>query len=156
MCQHVLLFRGPGFYTDVCCWVSNRYLAISSCSDILLHITSNSLDPFRSHASGNIVNHLISREEEQSVIVFLELVNGGKYILKVDVIVRLSRLVLTKGVEGGVDVQREIDTSILQGVHTCIMVLAVIYRVDADGVDFQFLESCWLKVSQFSTQPVQL
>lgn len=55
-------------------------------------------------------------------------------------IVRLSGFVLTEGVERRVDVQSEVNARRLQGVHAIIVVRTIIYGVDANGINFQFLE----------------
>ena len=115
--------------------VSNRDRAVSTGTDVLLHIARYGLDPWSSHAGLDVVNIFISREEQKCVVVFLELIDCGKDILQVDMVVRLSWLVLSDRVFWGVDIQREVDTSILQRTHASIVVLAVVDGVDSDGVD---------------------
>ena len=67
--------------------VANRNLAVTTSSNVLLHVACHSLDPGGSHTSVDAVDVFVSREEQKSVVVFLELINGGKDVLQVDMVV---------------------------------------------------------------------
>ncbi len=126
--------------TDVCGRVTNRDRTIATVAHILLHVSGDSLDVRSGVTRRNIVDKFVSGEEKESVVVFLELVDGSEYVLEVDGVVRLARFVSSDGVFGGVDIQSEVDASIGQLFHAFGMVLAVIDGVDANGIDLQLLE----------------
>ena len=72
---------------NVCGRVSNRNRAVTTTANVLLHITRYSLDPWGSCTSVDVVDDFVSGEEQKSVIVLLELINGGKDVLQVDMVV---------------------------------------------------------------------
>lgn len=52
----------------------------------------------------------------------------------------MGRFVASEGVLGGVDIESQVDTSIVQRLHAGIVVGSVVDCVDTNGVDLQFLE----------------
>ncbi len=126
--------------TDICGGVTDRDLAIITVAKVLLDISRDSLDVGGGVASWDVVDQLVPGKEQEKVVVFLKLVNGGKNVLEVNGIVRLGGFVSADGVFGGIDIQGEVDASIGQLFHAHIVVLAIIDCVDADGIDAQFLE----------------
>lgn len=106
----------------------------------MLHISRDSLDIGSSVTGRDVVDKLVSREKEEGVVVFLELVDGGEDVLEIDGVVGWSGFVSSDGVFGGVDVESEVNASIGQLFHAFGMILAIIDSVDADGIDFELLE----------------
>jgi hypothetical protein len=63
--------------------------------------------------------------------------------LQVYVVVRAVQGVLVlavEGVVGGVGIERQVDTSVVEHLHTLVVVLRVVDGVDADRVDAERLE----------------
>ena len=67
--------------------VSNRNFAVTTSSNVLLHVTRYGLDPWSSGTSVDAVDVLVSREEQKGVVVLLELIDSGKDVLQVHVVV---------------------------------------------------------------------
>jgi hypothetical protein len=110
---------------DISSRVTNRNRAISTSSDISLHITTNSLD-VRSSESGVItVDNLVGRVEKKGIIVLREGVNGGEDALEVDVVVghgNGSIVQAVEGVKGCVDVQCKVNAGVGQCFHASVVV----------------------------------
>ena len=125
---------------DVCGRVSHRDLTISTRSDVLSHVTSDSLDVRSSGGGGIIIDDLVSREESQSIGVLGKGIDGCEDVLEIDRVVGCMRSSSVQRVLGGVDVEDEVNTRCLESAHTGVMVGGVVDRVDTDGVDTQLLE----------------
>ena len=61
--------------------ITNGNCSISSSSDILLYVSGHGFNPFRGIAGGNIVDNFIPGKEQESVVIFVELVDGCKEVL---------------------------------------------------------------------------
>lgn len=120
--------------------VTDGNLPEPTATNILTKIPSNSLDIRRGGRRRTIIDNLITGEESQSILILGELLDGSKDVLQIDIIVGLLRLRAIDRVLGGIDVEHEVDASIGQRIHTLIVILGVVDRVDTDGVDAQFLE----------------
>lgn len=111
--------------------------------NVVLDVTSDSLD-IRSSESGVIrVDNLVSGVEKEGVVVCGESVNSGEDRLEVDVVVRHGDGGVVQTIEGvvrGVDIDGEVDAGVSERLHAGIVVLGVVDRVDTDGVDAQLLE----------------
>jgi len=125
---------------DIGSGVTDRDLAQLVAREERTDVTSDSLDVGSSLGGGAIVDHLVTGEEGQGVVVLGERLDGGEDVLKVDVVVRRLGLGTVEGVLGGVDIQDQVDTGLSQGVHALIMVLGVVDRVHTDGVETEVLE----------------
>lgn len=126
--------------TNIGSRVTDRNLAIVAFANVLFDIPCYGLDVRSSVTGRDVVDQLVAGEEQKKIIVFLELVHGGKHVLQVGGIVRLSGFVSADGVFRGVDIECEIDASIGQGFHAFVVILAVINGIDSDGIDAQLLE----------------
>ena len=118
--------------------VSDRNDTVVPVGDVLLHVTSNSLDVRSSVGVVLRVDDLISREEEEQVVVVGKCVDGSKDGLQVHIIVRTVEGVLVLTVErvvGRVGIERQVDTGVVEHLHTLIVVLRVVDGVDTDSVD---------------------
>ena len=103
-------------------------------------VTGDGLDE-RSAVSGRvIVDDLVSGEEEESVGVGSELLDGRENALEIILVVGDLRRSAVDRVLGGVDVESEVDTSISEGVHAGVVLGSVVDSVDTDGVDTKLLE----------------
>ena len=120
--------------------------AVLAVTDVLLHVTSHGLDVRGGGGCGDAVDDLVAGEEEQGVAVFLKLVDRGEYALQIFGIIGIGGRVLVEGVFGGVDVQREVDSSLCQGVHACVVVFAVVDRVHTYGIDLELLEPVTIRI----------
>ena len=127
--------------TDICGRIADRNLAIAPLANVSLDISGHSLDEGSSVRGRDVIDKLVTRVEQEGVVVFLEYVNGRKDVLEIDRVVGLIGFVSTNGVFGCVDVQSKVDASGGQLVHALVVVLAVVDGVDTDGVDVQLLES---------------
>lgn len=122
--------------------VSDRNLSVSSASNVLSHITSNSLDILCSSSGRSIVDDLVSGEEGEGVGVPCESINGSEDVLKVHRVVGRSWVGTVQGVVGAVDIKNKVDTSSCQCCHAGVVIGAVIDSVDTDSVNSQLLELC--------------
>ena len=107
---------------------------------VVAKITGHSLDVRGSDGGRTIVDDLVSGEESQGVLVLDEFVDSSKDVLKVLVVVGDIGGFTVDRVLGSVDVEHKVDASISQGVHTLIVVLGVVNRVNTDGVQAEILE----------------
>ena len=111
--------------------------------DVLLHVTSNGLDVRSSVGVVPRVDDLVSGKEEEQVVVVGKRVNGSKDRLQVNIVVRTVESVLVLSVErvvGCVGIERQVDTGVIEHLHTLVVVLRVVDGVDTDGVDAERLE----------------
>ena len=83
---------------DISTGISNRDFTIIAGSNVLLHITGNSLDIRGTRAGVDTVDVFVSGEEKKSIVVLLELINRSEYILKVEMVVRWSWFISSDGV----------------------------------------------------------
>ena len=67
--------------------VTNGNLAVATAANVLPQVTSDGLDVGRAVAGLVIVNDFVTGEEEKSVIVVGESVDGGEQALEVDLVV---------------------------------------------------------------------
>jgi hypothetical protein len=125
---------------DICGRVSHGDLAVTLRSDVLSHITSDSLHVRGGGGGGIIVDDLVSREESEGIGVTSKGIDGREDVLQVDGVVRVVGGGPVERVLGGVDVEHEVDASVLEGLHAGVVVGGVVDGVDADGVDAQLLE----------------
>lgn len=135
VCGH---FVAVGF--DVSGRVADRDLAEAASVHVGLDVTSDGLDVWSTIGSGIVVDDLVGREEEQSVVVLGEHLDRGEDALQVDLVVGDLRISAVDRVLGGVDVEGEVDAGVGKSVHALVMVGRVVNRVDADGVDAELLE----------------
>lgn len=120
--------------------VSNRDGTEIPLTQVLTNVTGDGLD-VRGRGGGLVVvDNLVTGEEGQGVLVLGEHLDGSEDVLQVDVVVGLLGLRAVDRVLGGVDVQDEVDARIRQSVHTLIVVLGVVHRINTDGVQTQTLE----------------
>jgi hypothetical protein len=117
-------------------------LTVSTASNVLFHVTSDSLYVRCGSSGGVIVDNLVTREESQCVGVVGKSVNGCEDVLQVDGIVGWLWGATVEGVLWGVDVEHEVDSGLSKEVHASVMVLAVVDCVDTDSVDTELLEFC--------------
>lgn len=104
--------------------VANRNLSIASGADVLTHVTSSRLDKRRGlHCLGLIVDNFVTGEEGEGVGVFGKFVNGSEYALQINVIVGRLGVVPVDRVFGVVHVKDQIDSSIVELLHTRGVVL---------------------------------
>lgn len=121
--------------------VSNGDLAESSRVDVVLHITSDSLDVgSRLVSSWLVVDDLIAREEGQRVVILGKHLNSSKNALKVHGVVGGSGLKTVDGVAWVVDVKNQVDAGISEGVHALVVILGVVDSVNTNSVDAKVLE----------------
>jgi len=120
--------------------VSDRDLTVSTAPDVLSHITSDSLDVWCAGGGGIIVDNLISREEGQGVGVVCERIDGREDALQIHGVVGWCGSRTVEGVLGGVDIENQVDTSIVKGLHAGVVVGSVVDGVDTDGVQAQLFE----------------
>ena len=69
-----------------------------------------------------------------------EHLGGGEDTLKVFLVVADTGLLTVERELGGVGVESNVDTSVVQHLHALVVVLAVVNGVDTDGVDAELLE----------------
>jgi hypothetical protein len=100
--------------------VSDRDLSQSAGVHVRLDIAGHGLH-VRSAVRGRvIVNDLVGGEEKQSVVILGELLDSGEDALQVLVVVRRLRVSPVDGVVRGVDVERQVDSSVgLSTVSLC-------------------------------------
>jgi hypothetical protein len=120
--------------------ISNRDLAVSTASQVLSHVTGNSLDVLGSGGRSSIVDDFVGGEECKSVGVAGEGINGSKNILKVYGVVRWCWVGPVDGVERAIYIEDKVDAGICEGLHANIVVGGVVDGVDTDGVHSQLLE----------------
>lgn len=120
--------------------VTDRDRSVALASNILLHVTSDSLDIRSSIGSVIRVDHFVTREEKQGVGVFGKSINGGEDILKVDVVVGFSGLGAVNSVLGCVDIQSKVNASFSKSIHASIVVSRIIDSVNANSVDSKLLK----------------
>lgn len=72
------------------------------------------------------VDHLVTREKAQRVVVLMKRVDGGKNTLKVLGVIRRAGFVTVGRVQGVVDVENKVNACIGQLFHTLIMILRVV------------------------------
>lgn len=135
-----MVLKGGQQRTEVCSRVTDRNAAIATVANVLLHISCDGLDIGSGVTGRNIVDELVSGEEQERIIVFLEFIDSGKDVLEVDVIVGGGGFISTDRVFGCVDVKSEVDASIGKLFHAFGVVLAVVDGVHSDGVDVELLE----------------
>jgi hypothetical protein len=134
---------GLNVLSNVSSRVSDRDSAALAVANVLLHVTGDSLDIGRRIGVVALVDDLVTREKEEQVVVVRESVNGGKDVLEVDVVVRAveSLSILTvERVLGGVCVESNVDTRVVEHLHALVVVLGIVNGVDTDGVDTEILE----------------
>jgi hypothetical protein len=134
---------GLDVLSNVSSRVSNGNNTTLAVSDVLLHVTGDSLDIRSGVGVVLCVDDLVTREEEEQVVVVGEGINGSKDVLEVSVVVRSVQrlLVLTvKRVLGRVGIESKVDTRIIEHLHALVVVLRVVDGVDADGVNAERLE----------------
>jgi len=120
--------------------ITDGDLAELASVDVRLDVTSDGLDE-RSAVGGSIVvDDLVTREEEQSVGVGSELLDGCENALEVNLVVGDLGRSTVQGVLGGVDIKGEVDTSIGERVHAGVVGRSVVDSVDTDSVDTELLE----------------
>ena len=123
--------------------VANGDGTVASGVDVRLHVTGDGLDVRGSKRRGIVVDDLVSREEQQRVVVLGEGVDGGEDELEIDVVVREGDASVVGPVERvcrSVDVEGEIYAGVGERLHAVIVVGGVVDGVDAHGVDAQLLE----------------
>jgi hypothetical protein len=133
--SHLLTVR-----VDISSRVSDGDGTVSTASDVLSHVTSDSLDIWRSWGGEIIINNLVTGEESQGVGVVCEGIDGGEDVLEVNGVVGWVGIGSIEGVEGSVDIEDQVDTCSCQLGHAIIVVGRVVDCVDTDGVDAQLLE----------------
>lgn len=89
--------------------VTYRDSTIKVLCNVVLHVTGNSLDIGGRRRGELVVDHLIGREEEGGVRVFAHDINGSKYVLKINFIIRGLRVEAVDGASGGIDILRTIN-----------------------------------------------
>lgn len=83
---HVLSHLQP-VGVDIRGGVSDWNLAVVPVPKVLPHVTSHRLDVWSGCGGGIVVDHLVTGEESEGVVIFGEGVNCGEDVLKVDVVV---------------------------------------------------------------------
>jgi hypothetical protein len=106
----------------------------------LLHVTSDGLDVRSAVAGVVIIDDLVTGEEEKSVGVSSESIDGREEALKVDVVVRGCGIGAVERVLWSVDVESKVDASSCQRRHALVVIGGVVDRVHTDGIDSQLLE----------------
>ena len=109
-------------------------------TQVRANITSHGLHVGSRSRRRAIVDDLVTREKGQSVVILGKLLDSGKDVLEVDVVVRLLGLGAVEGVLGGVDIQHQVDAGLGQDLHALIVILGVVDRVHADGIESEILE----------------
>jgi hypothetical protein len=123
--------------------VTNGDLTGRPVANIALHITSDGLNVGSSTGVVTLVDDLVAREEKKEVVVAVECINCSKDILQVDVVVRAVESGIRLAVErvvGSVSVESQVDSGVIEHLHTLIVVLGVVDCVDTDCVDTEGLE----------------
>lgn len=105
-----------------------------------LDVTGNSLDVRGGVGGVVVVDDLVSREEQQGVVVLGEHLDGREDALEVDLVVRLLGRSAVEGVLGGVQVERKVNAGVGQEAHAGVVVRGVVDGVDTDSVDSKLLE----------------
>jgi len=120
--------------------VANGNRAVATAANVLLQVTSDSLD-IRSAVGGVVgVDDLVTREKEKSVGVACESVNSREQALQVHGVVRWSWIATVERVLGGVDIESEVDARSRELAHALVVVGSVVDSVHTDSVDSQLLE----------------
>lgn len=125
---------------DIGSGVANRNGTVASVVAVLLEITSDGLDVRSTIGSVAIVDDLVTGEEKKGVGVVGKGINSGEETLQVDGVVRDGGLIASDRVQGSVDIESNVDSSLGKSVHASIVVDAVVNSVDTDGVDAKLLE----------------
>ena len=125
---------------DISGGVANRDGTVASAANVLLHVTSDSLDVGSTIGVVVGIDDFISREEKKRVVVFGKRINRSEDRLQVCWVVRCRWLIAVDRVLWCVHIQGEVDASICQRAHACVVVRSVVYSVDTDSVDTQLLE----------------
>ena len=125
---------------NICGRVTNWDCSVASVADVLSHITGDGLDVRSSCRARGIVDDLVAGKEGESIAVTLEGIDRGKDTLEVNIVVGWARICSVQGIEGGVDVENEVDASICQGVHASVMRRSVVDGVYSNSVDAQLLK----------------
>lgn len=121
--------------------VSNGDLAESSRVDVVLHVTSDSLDiGSRLVGSRLVVDDLVAREEGQRVVILGKHLNSSKNALKIHGVVGGAGLKTVDGVAWVVDVKNQVNAGISEGVHALVVILGVVDGVNTNSVDAEVLE----------------
>lgn len=125
---------------DISSRVSDRDGTVSPASNVLSHITSDSLDIWCSWGGEIIVDNFVTGEESQCVGIVCEGIDGGEDVLEVNGVVGWVGIGSVEGVERCVDIEDQVDACSSQLGHAIIVVGGVVDSVDTDGVDAQLLE----------------
>lgn len=120
--------------------VADGDAAVAPGVEVVLDVARDGAD-VRGHAGSLlIVNDLVAAEEEEGVGVVGEAVDRREDGLEIFLVVREEGIGPVQRELGAVDVQGEVDARIGEETHALVVVLRVVHRVYADGVDPQGLE----------------
>lgn len=125
---------------DISGGVTDGDLAVAAGANVLPQVTSDGLDVRGTVGGLVVVDDLVTGEEEESVVVVGESVNGGEQALKVVLVVGRAGVATVERVLGGVHVEGEVDAGVGEGRHALVVVGGVVDSVHTDGVDAQLLE----------------
>lgn len=124
----------------VCGRITNRDRTIFPACDVLLHVAGDGFDVWSAIASGDVVDDLVAREEEKSVVVLGERVNSGENILQIYIVVGRAGTHAVERVAVRIDVQSKVDAGIGQSSHASVVVGGIVNCVHADSVYAELLE----------------
>ena len=120
--------------------VADGDLAETTGVHVRLEVTSDGLNVRSAVSRLVIVDDFVAREEQQSVVVLGEHLDGSEQALEVDLVVRLLRVRTVNRVLGRVDIESQVDASVGEETHAGVVVSTVVNSVDTDGVDAELLE----------------
>lgn len=130
-------------FGDISGGVADGDLAGVAVGDVLLHVAGDGFDVGGCVSVVDGVDDFVAGEEDEKVVVVCELVDGGEDGLKVDIVVGTVESSVRLAVEREfrrVGIEGKVDTCFVENGHSFVMVLRVVDRVDADGVDAEILE----------------
>lgn len=88
----------------------------------MLHIACHGFNVWCGVARLVIIDDLITGEEKQGITVFRECIDGRENALKIGRIVGRARVGAVERVFRRVHVQSQVDPSLREHVHTCVVV----------------------------------
>lgn len=126
---------------DISGGVTNGNLAKTTGVEVVLHVTSDSLDI----GSGLVrvllvVDDFVTGKVGEGVGVGGKHLDSGKDTLEVLGVVRRAGVTTVDGVLGVVDIENQVNAGILESLHALVVVQGVVDCVNTDSVDTKILE----------------